>query len=145
MRFSIISEHIQQFLREWDAVYNPAASDIFVRYYDFAFMKTLHTGLTEDLPEGEFNARFAANIRLVEQLGGQLVSTAIEICSVFLDQEAIQSQVQQWKADPFLAELLVICQQEQRTNPLDNGWITLEDRSQRELVKVGGQEKQEVA
>src|SRR5437660_10864052 len=78
LRFSVLSEHIQKFFREWLTIDRPDASNVFIKYYDFDFMSKLHIGMTAGLPEAEFEAQFAANIRFIERLGGQLINTVIQ-------------------------------------------------------------------
>ncbi|MEO7019919.1 MAG: tryptophan 7-halogenase [Ktedonobacteraceae bacterium] len=136
LRFSILSEHVQTFLRTWYEMDQPAAPATFIRYYDFDFMAKLHIGMTAELPDAEFDAQFAANVHFVERLAGQLVSTVIEAYAERTEDKAIQSQIQCWQADQFLAELIDVYQKEKETNPIDSSWITLGHQSR---------EKQEVA
>src|SRR5581483_7772431 len=42
LRFSLLSEHIQAFFRQWLAIAQADASATFVQYYDFDFMAKLH-------------------------------------------------------------------------------------------------------
>src|SRR5262249_32035315 len=101
-RISTMSEHIQAFFREWYSIAQKGDSDIFVRYYDFDFMARLHIGMTEELSDAELEAQFAANVSFLEQLAGQLVSTVIELFVNYQDDEAIQAQIQRWRADEYL-------------------------------------------
>ena len=128
LRFSLLSDHVQEFLRTWHEMDNPAASDAFIRYYDFDFMPQLHIGLTAELPESEFETQFAANVRFVEQLAGQLVSTVLDLYADHSGDEAIQKQLQKWREDPFLAELVALYQQEGRAHLTNSGWVTLGHR-----------------
>ncbi len=125
LRFSILSEHVQTFFREWCAIAHDVARETFVRYYDFDFMAKLHIGMTARLSESELHTQFTANVRFLEQLAGQLVSTVIEACSEQAEDEAVRDQVQRWQADPFLADLQAIYQQDRQENPVNGGWITL--------------------
>ena len=125
LRFSILSVHVQAFLREWHAIDQPDASNTFIRYYDFDFMARLQLGMVAALADPELDAQFAANICFIEQLAGQLVSTVLEAYADHLEDEIIQNQIQRWQADPFLAELVAIYQQATKTNPINSGWITL--------------------
>ncbi|MBV9689305.1 MAG: tryptophan 7-halogenase [Ktedonobacteraceae bacterium] len=125
LRFSILSDHIQRFLREWHAIDQRAAYDTFVRYYDFDFMLKLQIGMTTRLSDAEFDTQFAINVRFVEQLAGQLVSTVIEELAHHSQDETVQSRVQLWKSDAFLIELIALYQQENKTNPINASWITL--------------------
>ena len=137
LRFSTLSEHIQEFFREWLAIASTDASDVFIKYYDFDFMAKLHIGMTAGLPDEQLEVQFAANVRFIERLGGQLVSTVIQSVADDSENEAVQSQIQRWQADPFLAELIALHEQEQKTDPLDSGWITLghPKREKQEAVK----------
>ncbi len=128
LRFSLLSEHVQAFLREWHAIDQPVVSDAFIRYYDFDFMARLQIGLTAQLPDGELEAQLSANLRFVEELAGQLVSTVIAAYASS-ENEIIQSQLQRWQTDPFLSELVDIYRQEEK--PINGGWITLGGRQSR--------------
>jgi flavin-dependent dehydrogenase len=125
LRFSLLSEHIQAFFREWYAIDRSVASQMFIKYYDFDFMATLHLGMTAEIPDAEFESQFIANVRFIEQLAGQLVSTVIEGYADDLDDAAIRGQVKHWQADAFLAELIALYQQEEEKSPMNSGWITL--------------------
>jgi flavin-dependent dehydrogenase len=135
LRFSMLSEHVQTFLRTWHEMDQPDASDTFIRYYDFDFMAKLHIGMTAALSDAEFEHQFAANVHFVERLAGQLVSTVIDAYAERVENEGIQRQVQQWQADPSLTELIEIYQQESEAHPIDNGWITL-GHQKREIQEV---------
>ncbi|MFL5655438.1 MAG: NAD(P)/FAD-dependent oxidoreductase [Ktedonobacteraceae bacterium] len=137
LRFSILSDHVQAFLREWHAIDQPDASNTFIRYYDFDFMARLQVGMTAGLPDTELEIQFAENICFIEQLAGQLVSTVIEAYADRLEDEIIQNQIQRWQADPFLAELVAINQQATETNPINSGWIALghQPRKRQEVAR----------
>jgi len=132
-RFSVLSEHIQAFLRDWLAIAPSNASDVFVRYYDFDFMTRLQIGMTAGLSDDEFETQFAANVRFLEMLGGQLASTIIDVFSEYQRDEAIQCQLQQWRADPFLADLIAVYQEMDPEHLVNGGWITL-GRQRQEIV-----------
>jgi hypothetical protein len=135
LRFTLLSEHIQAFFREWHAIDHSVASNIFMRYYDYDFMAKLHVGMTAEIPDDEFESQFIANIRFIEQLAGQLVSTVIESYADDLADEAIRSQVERWQADTFLGELIALYREEEEKSPMNSGWITLGHRS-REKKRV---------
>ncbi|MFL5662136.1 MAG: FAD-dependent monooxygenase [Ktedonobacteraceae bacterium] len=135
LRFSLLSEHVQTFLREWHTIDRQAASNTFIRYYDYDFMARLQIGLTAQLPDGELEAQLSTNLDFVEQLAGQLVSTVIAAYASSKD-ESIQRQVRHWQTNSFLAELVEIYQQKQHTHPINSGWITLgQDRARQEAVR----------
>jgi flavin-dependent dehydrogenase len=134
LRFSLLSDHVQAFFREWHAIDQPAAADAFISYYDYDFMAQLHAAITAGLPDDELEAQFATNIRFLERLAGQLVSTVIEELAYHTLDEAIQSQVQHWKADAFLTELIALYQQEHKTNLINGSWIAL-GRQRQEVVR----------
>ncbi len=127
LRFSILSEHVQKFFRDWLTIVQSDAADIFIKYYDFDFMAKLHIGMTAHLPDSEFEAQFAANVRFIERLAGQLVGTVIQTCADRSEDDRVQDQLRTWQADPFLTDLVALYQEEQ-TNPIDPGWITLGQR-----------------
>jgi flavin-dependent dehydrogenase len=135
LRFSLLSEHIQAFFREWVVIAQPTASDIFIKYYDFAFMATLHIGMTAHLADDEFEPQFVENVHFIERLAGQLVRTVMQTCADRSNDEAVQKQLARWQADPFLTELITLYEKEAETNPIENGWVTLGNQIQ---------EKQEV-
>jgi len=124
-RFSVLSEHVQAFFREWLALAQPGDADAFIKYYDFDFMAQLHIGMTAELTDEELETRFVENVRFLEQLAGQLASVVIEMFEQGMQNEAAQSQVQIWKTDPFLADLIALYQEKAREHPINGGWITL--------------------
>ncbi len=136
LRFSILSEHVQGFLRDWLAVAPLGATDTFIRYYDFDFMSRLQIGMTANLAGADLDAQLVENVHFLERLAGQLVSTVIDIFSQAPASPTIQSLVQRWQDDPFLQELIRVYQLEEQERPINSGWITM-----------GGQkrERQEVA
>ncbi len=129
LRFSLLSRHVQTFFREWHALDQLEATDAFIRYYDFDFMPKLQIGLVAGLSDAELEAQFSANIHFLDLLAGQLVRTVLAELSTRTENKAIQDQVQRWQADPFLTELVTLYQQEEQTNLIDAGWITLGGRS----------------
>jgi hypothetical protein len=135
LRFSLLSEHVQKFFREWHAIAQAEASDLFISFYDFDFMAKLHIGMAAGLPDDELKVQFVKNIRFLEQLAGQLVSVVIESCANQPEREDIHSQIQRWQEDPFLTELIALYQQENKVNPIDSGWITL-GQSRREKQEI---------
>ena len=124
-RFSAVSDHIQRFFRTWHAIDQPPASDTFISFYDFDFMARLQIGMTAGLSDVELEAQFATNVRFIEQLSGQLVSTVIERCLAQLENTAMQEQARTWLADPFLNNLIAAYQQDNEINPTSSDWITL--------------------
>ncbi len=135
-RFSLLSDRIQPFFREWYAIAQPDAADAFIRYYDFDFMTKLQIGMTAGLSDAELEMQFAANVLFLEQLAGQLVSVVIESYADSVD-EAIQRQIQRWQAEPFLNELVAAYRQAEATNPINSRWITL-GRQSRQRQEVAG-------
>jgi hypothetical protein len=101
------------------------AKDIFLRYYDFDFMSRLQIGMTANLPESDFTAQLVENVHFLERLAGQLASTVIDIFSHTPSSTAVQSQVQHWRDDPFLQEVIKAYQLEEQEHPINGGWITL--------------------
>ncbi len=136
-KIAILSNRVQAFYREWYAIAQTGASDIFVDLYSpLDFMVQLHIGMAAGLSHTELEAQFAANVRLFEQLAGQLVSTVIQVYATRFDDEAILKQIQRWQTEPFLAELIALYRRENRANPTNGSWIMLGQQSQ---------ERQEVA
>jgi flavin-dependent dehydrogenase len=138
-RFSLLSEHVQAFFRDWLSLGlgQTSETDVFLKYYDFAFMKRLHIGMTAELSDDELERQFADNVHFLEQLAGQLVSVVSASCAEDARSEAVQAQVERWRADPFLKELVDVYQRADPQQELNSGWITL-GRSKRERQEVGG-------
>ena len=127
----ILHTRVQAFFREWHAIDQPAASDLFADPYSLLdFLVDLHTGMAAGLPDAELEIQFAKNTRLLEQLAGQLVSVVIEGLGDHPENEAILSQIQQWQAEPFLANLIEVYQQEDKVSPIDSSWVTLGHKKQ---------------
>lgn len=118
----------QQFFREWHGADRSSTTDPFVRYYDLDFMRRLHVGMSEDLPDDELPARFATNIRFMEQLTGQLVSTVMSEFRARPESEAMQRQVKLWEEDELLMSLVRIYELDAPENPVNDLWITLTKR-----------------
>ncbi|HEY1351967.1 MAG TPA: tryptophan 7-halogenase [Ktedonobacteraceae bacterium] len=136
-RFSTLSEHVQAFFRAWLTLAPARASDTFIKYYDFEFMARLHIGMTANLADEDLENQLAANVRLLEQLAGQMASVVMESVASARPDEAAQQQLQHWREDPFLAELIALHEQESREHPLNGGWITL-GRPLQSAVPGGG-------
>jgi len=135
-RFSVLSDHIQAFFRDWLTIAPGNAAPTFIRYYDFDFMIRLQTGMLAKLSEAEQEVQFTANVRFIEQLAGQLVSTVIASFAARSEEEAIQRQLQLWRTDEFLVELIALYQQRDPEHPINGGWITLgqQKRERQEVV-----------
>ncbi|WP_220197245.1 NAD(P)/FAD-dependent oxidoreductase [Ktedonospora formicarum] len=128
---------VQQFFREWHSFDQPEATDTFADPYSLMdFLVDLHNGMAANLPDDELEAQFAINARLLEQLSGQLVQTVIDKHEGRVEDEAAQEQIRKWREEPFIAEVLAIYEEEQRTNPIDNSWITLGYQSEREKQEI---------
>ncbi|GHO48030.1 NAD(P)/FAD-dependent oxidoreductase [Ktedonospora formicarum] len=125
LRFSVLSEHVQAFFRDWLAFAQQDASDGFIRYYDYQFTSDLHIGMTAEIADDEFDTRFAANVRFIERLAGKLIKTAIQDCLERSDSEEVRNQVARWQEDPFLQELITLYDAEAETAPIEGGWVTL--------------------
>jgi flavin-dependent dehydrogenase len=130
-RFSVLSNNVQAFFREWHSIAQTKSVEAFIKYYDYDFMTRLQIGMTAGLSDAELEAQFAANIRFLEQLAGQLVSTVIATYTDCTDDEVISHQIQEWQANTALIELINVYQQEEKMNPIGNSsWITLGYQSQ---------------
>jgi flavin-dependent dehydrogenase len=132
-----LHSRVQAFFREWHELDQPMVVDVFADPYSLLdFLVDLHTGMAAGLPDDELEAQFAKNARLLEQLAGQLVSRVIDDLSDRSD-EATQSQIQRWKTEPFITELIDIYQEDDKMNPIDSSWITL-GHQRREKEEVAG-------
>ena len=117
---------MQAFFREWHNIDQPSASDTFADPYSLLdFLVDLHTGMAAGLPDAELEAQFAKNTRLLEQLAGQLVSVVIETLAERANEEAVAQQIKSWQEEPFLAEVVAIYEEENKTNPIDRKWVIL--------------------
>ncbi len=125
-RFILLHSIVQAFFREWHEIDQPAISDKFVEPYILLdFLVKLHVGMAAGLPDAELEAQFAANVRLFERLAGEMVSKVMEGYADQSENEAALNQLQRWRADAFLMELVAIYQQEEQDNPIDSSWINL--------------------
>jgi len=130
-----VHSRVQAFFREWhaiDSTHGPSDGyGIFADPYSLLdFLVDLHKGMAANLPDAELEAQFAVNTRLLEHLAGQLVSTVIAMYADQLENEAAQQQIQKWRAEPFITELLAIYREEDKVNPIDSRWITLVQHAQ---------------
>ena len=121
-----IHNRVQAFFREWHAIDQPDPSEAFADPYSLLdFLVDLHNGMAAGLPDADLEVQFATNVRLLEQLAGQLASTVIEANADRMRDEVISQQIQKWREEPFLAELLAVYREENDVNPIDSSWITL--------------------
>ncbi len=127
-RSSLVGHRVQAFFREWHEVDQPATSDMFFSLYAFDFMERLHTVMAAKLTGTELEVQFVANVRLFERLAGQMVSKVMEGYAEQSENEAVLNQLQRWRADAFLMELVAIYQKEEQANPIDSSWINLRHR-----------------
>jgi 2-polyprenyl-6-methoxyphenol hydroxylase-like FAD-dependent oxidoreductase len=126
-----LHSRVQAFFREWHAIDYSDAADTFADPYSLLdFLVDLHNGMAAGLPDDKLEAQFATNVRLLEHLAGQLVTTVIETLADRSENEAVLSQIQRWQAEPFLVELIDIYREEEKTNPIDSSWITLGQQRQ---------------
>ncbi|HEY1348706.1 MAG TPA: tryptophan 7-halogenase [Ktedonobacteraceae bacterium] len=135
-----LHNRVQAFFREWHALDNPVASDTFADPYSLLdFLVDLHTGMAAGLADAELEAQFARNARLLEQLAGQLVSVVIAELerSEGGRRAEVVRQIEAWRAEAFLAELIDIYREEDRVNPINSRWITLgyEIRDRQEVAR----------
>ena len=125
-RFSGTSKEVQRFFREWGAADGESHDQSpFVRFYDFDFMPRLHLGMTAGLDEPELREQFAANVRFIDQLSGQMVATVLAEFESEPDDYVKRRQAEKWRADEVLMSLVEIYETEQRENPVSDAWITL--------------------
>jgi flavin-dependent dehydrogenase len=117
---------VQAFLREWHALDNPAASDVWADPYTLLdFLLDLHNGMAAGLDDDALEVQFARNVRLLEHLAGQLVTTVIRRLDARSDEDDVRSQIAAWRDDPLLAEVVETHRVEDVDHPITDGWITL--------------------
>ncbi len=129
-----LHNHVQTFLREWHEIdQQPTAATFADPYSLLDFLVDLHNGMAAGLSDEELELQFALNVRLLEQLAGQLVSTVSERCTTLPQSEALTTQLQRWQADLFLTDLVEFYRREDQINPIDGRWITLGYQSRKQL------------
>ncbi len=140
-RLTQVSNRVQQFFREWEAIDDSDLSARFVDLYaPLNFMVNLHEGMTEQLGDAEFEARFSDNTRLFAQLAGQLISTVIDAFADRTYDDGVVAQIQAWQRDPLIADLLATFRRERHRNPTSTGWMTLADPGSAPLLSGSGVE-----
>ncbi|MFK4089487.1 NAD(P)/FAD-dependent oxidoreductase [Kribbella sp. NPDC020789] len=114
---------VQQFLREWHAVDCEPAADTFADPYSLLdWIVDLHNGMAAGLPDEQLEDQFTANVILLEQLAGQLVTTVIDqLRARGLGAE----QIDRWNSDELLQEVVARFHEYESVNPIDSAWITL--------------------
>ncbi len=88
-------------------------------------MSRLHIGMTAGLGEAGLDAQFAANVRFIEHLSGQLVLTVLEEFEAEPWNPAKREQARRWRADQALMDLVDIHLREREATPLTDRWIRL--------------------
>lgn len=117
---------VQAFLREWHELDNPAASDVWADPYTLLdFLLDLHNGMAAGLDDDALEVQFARNVRLLEHLAGQLVTTVIRRLDARSDEDAVRRQIEAWHSDTLLTEVVETHRVENETHPITDGWITL--------------------
>ncbi|MEU8238202.1 FAD-dependent oxidoreductase [Actinoplanes missouriensis] len=121
---------VQQFLREWHAVDDEPAADTFADPYSLLeFIVDLHNGMAAGLPDDELEEQFTANVLLLEQVAGQLVSTVIERLEAGGAGEAARQQIDAWRGDELLREVVERFGESDLSSTVDPAWITLGSRT----------------
>ncbi|WP_328993719.1 FAD-dependent oxidoreductase [Kribbella sp. NBC_01245] len=114
---------VQQFLREWHAVDCEPAADTFADPYSLLdWIVDLHNGMAAGLPDEELEDQFTTNVILLEQLAGQLVTTVIDQLAA---RGVAQDQIELWRSDELLQEVVERFREYDPVNPIDSAWITL--------------------
>jgi flavin-dependent dehydrogenase len=122
----LLHSRVQQFLREWHGVDNEPASDTFADPYSLLeFIVDLHNGMAAGLPDDELEDQFAANVVLLGHVAGQLVSTVIDRLARREADAAAQAQIEAWRSDDLLKEVVERFRECDALNPIDSAWITL--------------------
>lgn len=128
-RFSDVSTRIQRFFREWQSVDQSDEATPYISFYDFEFTAKLHVGMAARLSDTDFLRQIAANLRLVEQISGQLIATVTAELSAQPDNEGLRKLLDSWKSDPSLTELVEIYEKESADNPVTAAWIAIKRSS----------------
>ncbi|MFI6044694.1 NAD(P)/FAD-dependent oxidoreductase [Nocardia sp. NPDC051321] len=139
-RLTEISNRVQAFFREWETIDDSKLDARFVDLYSpLNFMVQLHTGMTDQLTDADFERRFAANRQLFEQLAGQLISTVIDAYAGRYHEDAVMAQIQRWQRDPLVGQLLATFRRERHRSPTSEGWMTLPNAGSRQPDPAGEQ------
>lgn len=118
-----VHSRVQQFLREWHAIDDHPAHDVFADPYTLMpFIVDLHEGMAAGLEDEQLDRQFAKNVALMEQVAGQLVTTVVDLLR---DIPEASAQITAWQSDKLLSDLLVRYAELQESNPLDDAWVTL--------------------
>ncbi|WP_433018923.1 NAD(P)/FAD-dependent oxidoreductase [Kribbella sp. CA-294648] len=136
-RLTQISYRVQDFFTEWASIDRPPLTG---RYIDthapLEFMQELHTGMGDDLTEREFEARFAENTRLFEQLAGQLMSTVMDSYTDDYSDDVI-AVIQRWRRDPLIGEFVSTYRADHAVRPTSPLWINLGEADERPAPAPG--------
>jgi len=128
-RLAVLSNRIQAFFREWQAIDQPDLREGFVDLYSpLNFMVKLHNGMAAGLSDSQLETQFSQNVRLFEQLAGQLISTVIEAYANHPGKQVVFDQIRNWQTEPLIAELIATYRREGKRNPTSDGWMTLARR-----------------
>lgn len=123
-RFGLLSNRIQAFFREWNAIGELASPEGFVDLYSpHNFMVSLHEGMAANLSPKECDDRFADNLRMFEQLAGQLVSIVMEAYASRPGGDAVFRQIQHWQTDPLITEVVAAYRRDRERKPTSDGWV----------------------
>lgn len=129
-----IHSRVQQFLREWDTVDNPATQDAFADPYSLMdFLVDLHTGMAADLTDTELAYQLDENVALLEHAAGQLLFV---VTTRLLDHpdHAARAQASTWLEDPEVKHLIERYHELDASTPMDPSWISLGRTGVPELV-----------
>jgi flavin-dependent dehydrogenase len=126
LRVWSLHARVQRFLREWHALDNVPAADTFADPYSLLdFILDLHNEMAAGLSDEELMAKLTANVVLLEQVAGQLASTVIALLAQRDTDEATRVQLDRWRADELLREVIDRYAERDPVNPITSDWITL--------------------
>lgn len=126
-RLALLSNRVQAFFREWSAISRPEHRPGLVDLYSpLDFMVRLHHGMATTLSPKEAEDGFGENLRLFEQLAGQLVSSVLESYASQPSDAAVFQQIQRWQLDPLITEVVAAYRRGRKNNPTSDGWIVPE-------------------
>ncbi|WBC14935.1 NAD(P)/FAD-dependent oxidoreductase [Micromonospora sp. WMMA1998] len=144
-RLTELSNRVQAFYREWHAIDTPVVRSGFVDLYaPLNFMVRLHHGMAAELSPAAFDEQFAANVRLFEQMAGQLISAVIATyAEASTADQQVFAQIQRWQTEPLIAELITAYRRESRHNPTSDGWIALGAGGAQPATRQEGQAREQ--
>ncbi len=128
--FNRLSDRVQAFFREWDAIDQTNVTNRFVDYYwELDFMKEIYAAMDAKLGPEELAARFEQHLTFLERLAGEMVSIVLEHNAQHASSDAVLQQLRQWQTDPYIEHLRGVYRRDSRHRSVPCEWINLAHRT----------------